>query len=67
MQLLLLEVVTQLSNFAILSTVALGAGTVGRWLTRRPASIAWQERFAGVVMVGLGLRLALSGDVRSTS
>jgi threonine/homoserine/homoserine lactone efflux protein len=64
-QLLLLGVVTKLSNFAILSIVALGAGTFGRWLARRPALIAWQERFAGVVMVGLGLRLALSGDVRS--
>ena len=64
-QLLLLGVVTKLSNFAVLSAVALGAGTFGRWLARRPALIAWQERFAGVVMVGLGLRLALSGDVRS--
>ena len=64
-QLLLLGVVTKLSNFAVLSTVALGPGTFGRWLARRPALIAWQERFAGVVMVGLGLRMALSGDVRS--
>ena len=64
-QLLLLGAVTKLSNFAVLSTVALGAGTIGRWLARRPALIAWQERFAGVVMVGLGLRLAVSGDVRS--
>ncbi len=64
-QLLLLGVVTKVSNFAVLSTVALGAGTFGRWLARRPGLIAWQERFAGVVMVGLGLRLALSGDVRS--
>src|SRR5262249_17666682 len=64
LQLLLLGVVTKLSNFAILSTVALGAGTCGRWLARRPGLIAWQERFAGVVMVGLGLRLALSGDIR---
>ena len=64
-QLLLLGVVTKVSNFAVLSTVALGAGTFGRWLARRPGLTAWQERFAGVVMVGLGLRLALSGDVRS--
>jgi hypothetical protein len=34
---LLLGAVTKLSNFAILSTVALGAGTFGRWLARRPA------------------------------
>jgi len=65
LQLLVLGIVTKLSNFAVLSMVALGAGTFGRWLARRPALIAWQERFAGVVMVGLGLRLALSGDVRS--
>jgi threonine/homoserine/homoserine lactone efflux protein len=45
--------------------VALSAGTFGRWLARRPALIAWQQRFAGVVMVGLGLQLALSGDLRS--
>ena len=64
-QLLLLGLVTKLSNFAVLSAVALGAGTFGRWLARRPVVIAWQERFAAVVMVGLGLRLALSGDVRS--
>ena len=64
-QLLLLGVVTKLSNFAVLSAVALGAGTFGRWLARRPGLIKWQERFAGVVMVGLGFRLALSGDVRS--
>jgi threonine/homoserine/homoserine lactone efflux protein len=51
-QLLVLGVVTKLSNFAILSTVALSAGTLGRWLARRPALITWQERFAGVVMVG---------------
>jgi threonine/homoserine/homoserine lactone efflux protein len=65
MQLLLLGIVTKLSNLAILSAVAFGAGTFGRWLARRPALIAWQERFAGAVMVGLGLRLALSGDMRS--
>jgi len=64
-QLLVLGVVTKLSNFAVLGTVALGAVTFGRWLARRPALIAWQERFAGGVMVGLGLRLAFSGDVRS--
>jgi len=64
-QLLALGVVTKLCNFAVLSAVALGAGTFGRWLARRPAVTAWQSCFAGLVMVGLGLRLALSGDVRS--
>lgn len=63
-QLLLLGAVTKLSNFAILSTVALGAGTFGGWLARRPGLIVWQNRFAGLVMIGLGLRLAISGDAR---
>jgi threonine/homoserine/homoserine lactone efflux protein len=65
LQLFVLGAVTKLSNFAILSGVAIGSGTLGGWIARRPTLIAWQERFAGVVMISLGLRLALSGDVRS--
>ncbi|SCB57450.1 Threonine/homoserine/homoserine lactone efflux protein [Rhizobium aethiopicum] len=64
-QLLLLGAVTKLSNFVILSSIAFGAGTFGGWLSRRPMLIAWQERFAGIVMILLGLRLALSGDARA--
>jgi len=63
-QLLLLGGITKLSNFAILSAVALGAGTFGGWLARRPGLIVWQNRFAGLVMIGLGLRLAIAGDAR---
>ena len=33
------------------------------WLARRPGIVAWQERFTGVVMVVLGIRLLL-GDAR---
>ena len=63
-QLLVLGMVQKASGFMVMATVALGAGTFGGWLARRPGLIAWQERFAGVVMVGLGLRLALAGDGR---
>jgi threonine/homoserine/homoserine lactone efflux protein len=62
-QLLFLGAVQKLSGFFVLGGVALGTGTIGDWLSRRPGLIAWQERFAGLIMVGLGLRLALSGDV----
>jgi len=65
-QLLVLGAVQKLSGFVVMAAVALGAGTFGGWLASRPALIAWQERFAGLVMVGLGLRLVLSGDARST-
>ncbi|MBZ6076269.1 LysE family translocator [Microvirga puerhi] len=61
-QLLFLGGVQKLSGFFILVAVALGAGTIGNWLSQRPGLIAWQERAAGVIMVVLGLRLALSGD-----
>ncbi|MDR9805625.1 LysE family translocator [Rhizobium hidalgonense] len=63
-QLLLLGTITKLSNFMILSLVALGSGTFGSWLSRRPRLLIWQERFAGTVMICLGLRLAFSGDAR---
>lgn len=65
-QLLILGAVQKLSGFVVMAALALGAGTFGTWLARRPSLIAWQERFAGLVMVGLGLRLVLSGDARAT-
>ncbi|WP_201861071.1 LysE family translocator [Microvirga soli] len=61
-QLLFLGAVQKISGFFVLGGVALGTGTIGDWLARRPGLIAWQERFAGIIMVGLGLRLALGGD-----
>lgn len=33
------------------------AGTVGGWLQRRPGAGLWLDRLAGVLFVGLGLRL----------
>jgi len=61
-QLLFLGGVQKISGFFVLGTVALGTGTIGDWLARRPGLVAWQERFAGLVMIALGLRLALAGD-----
>jgi threonine/homoserine/homoserine lactone efflux protein len=40
----------------------MASGTVGQWLARWPRLLAWQQRFTGYVMVGLGLRLILSGN-----
>jgi threonine/homoserine/homoserine lactone efflux protein len=61
-QLLFLGGVQKVSGFFVLGAVAVGTGTIGEWLSRRPGLIAWQERCAGLIMVGLGLRLALSGE-----
>lgn len=61
-QLLFLGAVQKMSAFMILGTVALGTGTIGNWISRRPTLIAWQERCAGIIMIALGLRLALTGE-----
>jgi threonine/homoserine/homoserine lactone efflux protein len=60
-QLLTLGATQKATGFAILGATALASGAVGGWLARRPGLIAWQERFAGAVMVALGLRLLVSG------
>ncbi len=36
------------------------SGAVGRWLVRRPRAGVWLDRAAGLIFVGLGLRLILS-------
>ncbi|WP_448950627.1 LysE family translocator [Labrys neptuniae] len=61
-QLLVLGALQKLSGFVVMASVAQGAGSIGAWLMRRPGLMAWQERFAGGVMIALGLRLALSGS-----
>lgn len=45
-----------------LRVVAVASGTVGQWLYRWPRLLAWQKRFTGLVMLGLGLRLLLTSD-----
>ncbi len=62
LQLLILGVLQKLSGLVVLGGVALASGEIGGWLARRPRFRAWQERFTGLVMVGLGLRLLLTGE-----
>jgi threonine/homoserine/homoserine lactone efflux protein len=50
------------SGVLVLDSAALASGAVGGWLARCPGFMAWQARFTGAVMVGLGLRLLLTGD-----
>ncbi|MBB3591027.1 threonine/homoserine/homoserine lactone efflux protein [Rhizobium sp. BK529] len=63
-QLLILGGIQKLSGFVVLALVALGAGGLGDWLSRRPHLLIWQKRFTGLVMLGLGIRLALTGEAR---
>ncbi|HEV7368701.1 LysE family translocator [Arenibaculum sp.] len=64
-QMLALGAVQKASGLVILGSIALGVGTLGGWLARRPGLLAWQERLAGLAMMVLGLHLALTGDGRS--
>ena len=57
MQLLLLGTLQKLAGIASLGSIALAAGGMGQWLQRFPKIMAWPEKFTGLVMVGLGLRL----------
>lgn len=65
LQLLILGSLQKLVGIVSLGGVALGSGTVGSWLNRWPGMLAWQQRFTAAVMVGLGLRLLLSGGSAS--
>jgi threonine/homoserine/homoserine lactone efflux protein len=62
-QLIILGTIQKLAGVLSLGSVAVASGTVGQWLRRWPRLLVWQERFTGLVMVALGLRLALTGSV----
>jgi hypothetical protein len=60
-QLLVLGATQKVTGFLVLGATALASGAVGGWLARRPGFAVWQERFAGAMMVALGLRLLVTG------
>lgn len=62
LQLLVLGSIQKLIGVFSLGGVALASGSVGHFLNRWPELLAWQERFTGIAMVGLGIRLLLSGS-----
>lgn len=52
-------------TFALQAAVLFGllgyfSGSVGAWLNRKPKAGVWLDRAAGVVFIGLGLRLIIS-------
>jgi threonine/homoserine/homoserine lactone efflux protein len=40
--------------------VALLFGRIGVWLSKSPSFIQWQERITGTILIGLGIKVALS-------
>ncbi len=66
-QLIILGVVMKLCGFCVMSSVALTSGTTGRLIAKHPRWLVLQERFVGLVMIAIGLRLLfeLGSDSRS--
>lgn len=62
LQLIVLGSIQKLAGILSLGFVAVASGTVGQALHRWPRLLSWQQRFTGVVMLGLGLRLLVSGS-----
>lgn len=61
-QLLVLGSLQKLAGIFSLGSVAMVSGMVGKWFQRWPRMLVWQQRFTGLVMIGLALRLVLSGS-----
>lgn len=66
-QLLVLGSLQKLAGVVSLGSVAFASGTVGEWLNRWPVMLIWQRRFTGLVMIGLAVRLLLTGNVNASS
>jgi threonine/homoserine/homoserine lactone efflux protein len=48
-----------LQTVVVFGAVAYMAGGIGRLLKRRPGVAPWLDRIAGVIFIGLALRLVL--------
>lgn len=57
--LLILGLAFALLTFVIKGPLAVFAGRLSNWLRAHPAVLAWLHRASGIVLVGLGVRLAL--------
>jgi threonine/homoserine/homoserine lactone efflux protein len=58
LQLLLLGATQKLTGVLVLGTYAVASGSIGSWIMKRPRVRLWQQRIAGIFIVGLGFRMA---------
>ena len=59
-QFLVLGLILALLDIIYESALALVAGTLAGWFTQSPRFALWRQRITGMVLLGLGLRLALT-------
>jgi threonine/homoserine/homoserine lactone efflux protein len=60
LQLIVLGLTFAFLGLAFLSLVGYSSGSIGSWLTRRPVYSQWLGRLSGGILIGLGMRLALT-------
>ena len=60
LQILLLGVWFNFSGTIVNCTVALLFGKLGNWLADKQAFIKWQNKVTGLLLIGLGIKVALS-------
>jgi threonine/homoserine/homoserine lactone efflux protein len=60
LQLITLGLTFAFFGLCFLLVVAYSSGTLGSWLTRRPNYAQFLQRLAGGILIGLGVRLALT-------
>ena len=60
LQMVILGVTFAIMGLCFLLVVGYSSGTVGGWLTRRPHYAQYLQRLAGGILIGLGIRLALT-------
>jgi len=59
-QMIFLGVTFACFGLCFLLVVGYSSGTIGRWLTHRPQYTQFLQRLAGSILIGLGIRLALT-------
>ena len=60
LQMVILGLTFGIMGLCFLLVVGYSSGTVGGWLTRRPLYTQFLQRVAGGILIGLGIRLALT-------
>ena len=60
LQLVILGLTFACFGLCFLLVIGYSSGTIGSWLTRRPRYIRFLQHFAGGILIGLGVRLALA-------
>lgn len=61
LQMLLLGVTQKMTGAFVLGAYAISSGAIGGWIMRHPSLMFWQKRAAGCFIIGLGIRMVVTG------